>query len=518
MGWFGLCFAPREHSDANHPSLSAGHSPDANHPLPGHNGRVPSPHASDPSQPAETPLPGEPQHPTKPQHPTEPQRPGQRRASSRSLDREILALAIPSLGALIAEPVLVLVDTAMVGHLGTAELAGLSLAATVLTTLVGLCIFLAYATTALTSRREGAGDHAGAMRASVDGLWLALGLGVVGLLVLVLAGEPILRALGGADAIMPHALAYLRTSAFGLPGMLLVLAATGALRGELDTRTPLRVAVTGAVVNIPLNALLIYGVGLGVAGSGLGTAIAQTGMGVALSWAVVRRARDAGVSLKPQGAGIGEAILGGIPLLIRTATLRGAILLTTMTAAALGTVPLAGHQAVMSLWNLAAFGLDALAIASQALVGRALGAGLVDRVRAILRRCRTWGVGAGAALGVVFVALAFTIGPAFSADPDVHDAIRYGLLIAAACLPLAGVVFVGDGVLIGAGDGRYLALAGILTLVAYVPAACAVSHFAPGGAPGMTWLWLAYGVVFMGARAVTLEARMAGTRWMRTGV
>lgn len=467
----------------------------------GHDGRVTNARSPHPS-------PGRPDRPDRANHPGRP---------SRSLDREILALAIPSLGALIAEPILVLVDTAMVGHLGTAQLAGLTLAATVLTTIVGLCVFLAYATTALTSRRAGAGDEVGAMRAGVDGLWLALGLGVLGAVALLLTGEPILHALGADAATLPHALAYLHTSAFGLPGMLLVLAATGALRGALDTRTPLRVAVAGALVNIPLNAILIYGLGLGVAGSGLGTAIAQTGMGAALTATVVRRALAAGATLRPRRAGIGEAILGGLPLLVRTASLRAALLLTASTAATLGTVPLAGHQAVMSLWNLAAFGLDALAIAAQALVGRALGAAQIERVRGILRRCRRWGIGAGAALGVLFVGLAFLVGPAFSADPQVHDAIRVGLVVAALCLPLAGVVYVGDGVLIGAGDGRYLAIAGVVVLAAYVPAAWATGQWAPGGAAGLAWLWASYGIVYMGARAVSLEGRMAGSRWLRTG-
>lgn len=435
----------------------------------------------------------------------------------RRLDRAVLALALPSLGALVAEPVLVLVDTAMVGWLGTAELAGLSLASAVLTTFVGLCVFLAYATTAVTSRREGAGDHAGAMRAGVDGMWLALLLGVAGAAALLLAGEPLVTALGARGEVLPHALAYLHTSAFGLPGMLLVLAATGALRGALDTRTPLHVAVTGAVVNIPLNAALIWGAGLGVAGSGLGTAIAQTGMGTWLAAVVARRAREHGLSLRPHGSGLLSAVLEGVPLLVRTATLRAAILATAASAAALGAVPLAAHQAVLSLWNLAAFGLDALAIAAQALVGRGLGAGHVDRVRGVLRRCRTWGIGGGVVLGLVFVVLAFTAGPLFGADPHLHDALRAGLLVAAVCLPLAGIVYVGDGVLIGAGDTRYLAVAGLITLVVYAPVVAAVGAWGPGGGAGLALLWAAYGIAFMGARAATLEWRLHGTRWLRIG-
>lgn len=439
---------------------------------------------------------------------------------NRPLDREIRDLAIPALGALVAEPVLVLVDSAMVGHLGTPQLAGLSLAATVLTTIVGVFVFLAYATTALTARRAGAGDHAGAQRAGIDGLWLALALGVVSAAALLTTGPAIVAALGATGDVVDHALAYLRTSAFGLPGMLLVLAATGALRGRLDTRTPLRVAVAGALANIPLNAVLIYGAGLGVAGSGIGTAIAQTGMGAALTWVVVRDARTTGTTLRPHGTGILRAATDGLPLLIRTLTLRGAILATVGVAAGLGPVALAAHQVVTAMWSLAAFGLDALAIAAQALVGRGLGAGDDARVRAVIARCLRWGLIGGAALGLMFAASGPLIAPLFTTDPDVRLAASIGLAVAGLFMAVAGLVYVDDGILIGAGDGRYLALAGLATLVVYLPACYAVHLWAPSGASGaagLGWLWAAYAGVFMGARAVTLEVRRRGTAWMRTG-
>ena len=457
--------------------------------------------------------PADPASPAHPNHPRGPRRP----APDRTLDREILALAVPALGALVAEPILVLVDSAMVGHLGTPQLAGLSLAATVLTTVVGVFVFLAYATTALTARRAGAGDQAGALRAGIDGLWLALGLGLASAAALLATTPWVVRSLGAPVDVVPHAEAYLRTSAFGLPGMLLVLAATGALRGQLDTRTPLRVAVAGAVANIPLNAALIYGAGLGVAGSGLGTAIAQTGMGAALTWVVVRGARAAGTPLRPHGSGILRAAADGVPLLIRTLTLRGAILATVGVATGLGPVALAAHQVVTAMWNLAAFGLDALAIAAQALVGRGLGAGDDGHVRRVIARCLRWGLGGGALLGLLFALSGPLLAPLFTGDPDVRLAAAIGLAVAGLFLPLAGLVYVDDGILIGAGDGRYLAVAGLITLVVYAPACYAVYLWAPTGAAGLGWLWAAYAGVFMGARALTLELRRRGTAWMRTG-
>jgi putative MATE family efflux protein len=434
-----------------------------------------------------------------------------------SLDRQVLALAVPALGALVAEPLFVLVDSAVVGHLGTPELAGLALASTVLVTVVGLCVFLAYATTAAVARHLGAGDRVAALRLGIDGMWLAAGLGALLALALGVAAPWAVEALGADGAVAGHAVTYLRWSAPGLPGMLLVLAATGALRGLLDTRTPLVVAASGAVANAVLNVTLVYGAGMGIAGSGLGTALTQLGMAAVLVVVVVRGARAAGARLSPAAAGILGQARAGAPLLVRTVSLRLAILLTVWVATGLGPVVLAGHQVVSAVWGLTAFALDALAIAAQALVGHALGARDVGRVRAVLRRTVTWGVAAGAVLGVLIAVASPLLARPFTSDPAVRDAVVAGLVVAAIALPLAGWVFVLDGVLIGAGDGRYLAWAGLLTLAAYVPCALAVRAWAPDGAAGLAWLWAAFAGGFMLARAVTLTVRARGDTWLVVG-
>ncbi|MER3390366.1 MAG: MATE family efflux transporter [Microcella sp.] len=429
--------------------------------------------------------------------------------AARALDRDILRFALPSLGALIAEPLFVLTDTAMVGHLGVQPLAGLGIASTILQTTIGLLIFLAYATTPIVARRIGAGDERGAHAAGIDGLWLALALGLL-LLVVMLPASPWLVALFAAEAaVADAAVVYLAIAWWGIPGMLLVLAATGALRGLQEVRIPLAVAAVGFAANIALNAVLIYGLGLGIAGSAIGTAIAQWGMAVVLVAETVRRARAAGAPLRPGTAGLLAAARAGSWLLVRTLSLRVALVVTVVVATSLGTVELAATHVWFALYALLALALDALAVAGQALIGRGLGAADVPRVHAITRRLVTWGFVVGTALTALLLACIPLLQIAMTSDAAVRDALPLAIAILALGLPLAGVVFVLDGVLIGAGDGRYLALTGVLTLAAYAVALPFVSSLGV--------LLGAFTLIFLGARALTLGVRARGRRWIVTG-
>ena len=465
--------------------------------------------------------------------------------TSTSLNRQVLSLALPALGALIAEPLFVLADSAMVGHLGAVSLAGLSLASSILTTTVGLFVFLAYATTATTARLFGAGRRIEGLRAGVDGMWLALLLGLGAGAFLGLTAPWLTEAMGAHGPVAQAAIAYLRASCPGLPDMFVVLAATGVLRGLLDTRTPFVVATGGAVLNIVVNAILLYGVGMGIAGSGAGTAIAQTAMALALAGPIARTARAAGVGLLPHREGLRASLGSGTPLLIRSLSLRVAILATVWAATALGDVSLAAHQVVNALWTFAAFALDALAVAAQALIGTALGqaqrsdadsatsdievdtAADTDTQSAtatagwsideLLRRLLAWGAGTGVLIGVLMAAGAAWLPHVFTSDPGVITAATPTLLVAASALPLAGVVYLLDGVLMGAGDGRYLAWAGLLTLVPYVPLALLIGGGAlpgvVGTVSGLVLLWIAFAWVFMAARGATTYLRARGTAW-----
>ncbi len=441
--------------------------------------------------------------------------------AGRSVSREVLALAVPALGALIAEPLFLLADSAIVGRLGTTSLAGLGIAGAVLATAVNLFVFLAYATTASVARRLGADDLPGALAQGVDGMWLALGLGSAAAVVSYAAAPALVGAFGPSPDVAAQAVTYLRASLPGLPAMLVVLAAIGVLRGLQDTRTPLWVAAIGAAVNAVLSLVLVHGWlgwnGLGIAGSGLGTAITQVGMALATTVVVVRAARRHGAALRPDRSGILAAGRSGVPLLVRTLALRGAILLTTWVVTGKGDAALAAHQVVVTIWTLLALTLDAIAIAAQALTGRSLGAGDVPGTRATTAVMVRWGVWAGVVLGAALIAVRDLVGPLFVDDPAVWTAMGAALVVAGLGQPLAGYVFVLDGVLIGAGDGRYLAVAGIAQVVAYVPAAIAVAAFAPSGTVGLVWAWVAWTLGYMLARAAFLGWRERGQAWLVTG-
>ena len=438
-----------------------------------------------------------------------------------SLTKRILALAIPSLGALIAEPLFLLTDTAMVGHLGAEALASLGLASTILTTVIGLLIFLAYATTPIVARRLGSGNRPGAISAGVDGLWLALGLGVV-LGVLGYAMTPLVVTwFGAASDVSAGAIAYLAISWWGLPGMLLVIAATGLMRGLQDTRTPLWIALAGFAANAGLNAVLIYGLGWGLVGSAIGTVIAQWGMAAVFVAIVTREARTHEVSLTPGVLGIRAAARSGSWLLLRTLSLRVALIATVVVATDLGTRELAAWHIVFTIFSLLALALDALAIAAQALVGHDLGSGDLPTVRQTTSTLMAWGFFAGGILAVLMGLLSPLLPFVMTSDEALREVLVVVLVLLALTLPLSGFVFVLDGVLIGAGDGKYLALTGVLNVAMFAPFLwlASVTHWAVSGVNlgGLLMLEAAFGVSYIGARALTLGLRARGERWMVSG-
>ena len=427
-------------------------------------------------------------------------------------DAEILRLAIPAFGALVAEPLFLLGDSAIVGRIGTVPLGGLGVASQALTTLVSISIFLAYGTTAAVARQLGAGNRRAAIQLGIDGLWLAGGIGAAVLGAGLLLAPLIVHVFGASPAVTAGAVTYLRISLLGAPAMLTVLAGTGVLRGLQDTRTPLAVAVGASAANIVLNAIFVLGLGWGLAGSAWGTAVVQNAAALTFLAVIARGARQAGVALRPDGAGVRSAAAAGAALVLRTLSLQAVLVVTTALAARMGDAAIAAHQIAFRIWMLLSLALDAIAIAGQAITGKYLGAGDVAGARAATARMTAWGAVYGVVFGAVILAARPFLPGLFAAAPPVAGLLLTVLLVVAVLQPVAGVVFVLDGVLIGAGDQDYLALAGLITAVVFGIAAACV-HVLHGG---LVALWLAFGV-WIAARFVTLTLRARGSAWLVTG-
>jgi putative MATE family efflux protein len=431
----------------------------------------------------------------------------------RPLDREILRLAVPALGALAAEPLYVLVDTAIVGHLGTPQLGGLAVAGTVLTTSFFLFNFLAYGTTAAVSRLVGANDERAAAHQAVQGVWLSLVIGVALLIAGVVLAPAAVGLFGSSAVVRANAEVYLRISALGAPAVLLALVGVGYLRGLQDTKRTLAVAVGANVVNLVLEVVLIYGLGMGIAASAAATVMAQYAAAAVYGLVVLRNVQATGVELRPDRRRLRALVVVGRDLFVRTGSLLTALAVATGVASRLGTVDLAAHQIAFQLWSFLALVLDAIAIAGQAMIGRFLGAGEADEARRAGRRMIEWGVVAGAGFGVAVVALRSVLVPVFTDDAAVASLARDVLLVVALLQPINAVVFVLDGVLIGAGDLRYLAKGmAVSGLVVFLPAALLV--LAVGGS--LLWLWGALALL-MAARLAGNGFRFAGTGWQVVG-
>jgi putative MATE family efflux protein len=430
----------------------------------------------------------------------------------RAWDREIARLAVPAFGALIAEPLYILADTAVVGHLGTPQLGGLAVAASVLLTAHALCTFLAYGTTAAVARLLGAGDEGEAAHQAVQGVWLGAILGAALAAVGWVFAEPLVRALASDAEVAQQAEIYLRISLPGLPALLLVMAGTGYLRGLQDTRTPLVVALGSALLNLVIELVLIYRFDQGIGASALATVIAQWVAALVYVRAIVSSARSLAVALVPHATSLRHLVIVARALVIRTMALRGALVLATAVAARIGTDDLAAHQIAFELWSALALALDAVAIAGQAITGRLLGAGADSAAREAGRRMLEIGLGTGVLAGALLVVGRPLLPELFTDDPAVVALTGFVLWHVAALQPLNAVAFVLDGLLIGAGDLQFLARAMVAAAALFGAAAAAVLALDLG----IGWLWMAIGL-FMAGRAVPLLARWRSGAWAVTG-
>lgn len=438
---------------------------------------------------------------------------GEKQQLGQSLNRQIWALAAPSLGMIMAEPLLLSADTAMVGHLGTTPLAGLGLAAQILGALWGIFIFLTYTTTAAAARAAGQGREDLALRLGLSGMWLGALVGAVLAVVLWLGAPAMVGFFGARGAVAAAAVTYLRCSGAGLVGLLLFMAGTGALRGTFDARTPFYISAGGALFNVGANWVFMYPLGLGIAGSALGTALSQLGMAAALLAVVLPRARARRLPLRPVWAEIGDTWRQGAPLLVRSVALRACLLVTIAAATAAGEQTLAAHQVVAALYALFSYPADALAISAQTLVGHALGAQDQGRLRAVVRACLAWSLAMALVLGLILGLTGPLLAPLYTDSAQVAALSRGALWVVAVTLPLTGLVFCLDGVLIGAGRQRFLAWGMSLTFLCYVPSLYLGLYLVggsfgrladPAGSPlALVSIWASFTLAMMGVRALT---------------
>ncbi|MET7803119.1 MATE family efflux transporter [Micromonospora chersina] len=431
-------------------------------------------------------------------------------AAASATARRIAALALPALVVLAAEPLYVLVDTAVVGHLGRVPLAALAVGGTVLTLTAWLGTVVAYGTTGRSARRFGAGDRAAAVAEGVQASWLALSVGVLVALAIQVGGGWLARTLvGGPGEVADAAATWLRIAALGAPGLLLAAAGNGWLRGIQDTRRPLLFVLGPNLLSALLCPLLVYPAGLGLAGSAVANAVAQTISGGLFAAALVRER----VPLRPRPRLIGQQLALSRDLLIRGVAFQASFLSATAVAARFGAAAVGAHQIAVQLWFFTALVLDALAIAAQSLIGAALGAGDAAAARALARRIALLGGLCGVAFAVLIAAGAGLVPSWFSSDPQVREQAMVAWPWFVALQPIGGVVFALDGVLIGAGDVRYLRN---LTIVA------ALGGFLPA-------IWLAYGLdlglggiwagltLFVVLRLVALLLRLRSGGWAVVG-
>jgi len=424
-------------------------------------------------------------------------------------DREIVRLALPALGALAAEPLYVLADTAIVGHLGRPQIAALGLAGTVLAGAFTVFNFLTYGTTAVVARASGAGKEDEAARLAAQALWASLGIGAVLLVVCEIVAEPLLAGLGGHGRSGDFALVYFRIAAIGLPAALVALAGQGYLRGISNLRRPLEIVVAANVANLVLEVVFVYVFHWGIAGSAAGTAIAQAGMGVAF---VVELLRPHAPSRRPSWREMRPLVRVGRQIFVRTLALYASFLVAASVLARMGDAELGAHQIAYQLFIFIALVLDALAIAAQVIVGRMLGAGDTEGAYASAVRMIGWSVVVGLGFALVLAPLSHALPEAFTSDPDVlhQAALLWPFLVV--MQPLGGAVFALDGILIGAGDTRYLMWSMLAASALFVTLAALA--LALGW--GIVGVWAALDVLIV-TRLALLAPRFARRRWAVVG-
>ncbi|MCZ0726771.1 MATE family efflux transporter [Mycolicibacterium iranicum] len=427
--------------------------------------------------------------------------------------RRIAALAFPALGVLAAEPVYLLFDLAVIGRLGALSLAGLAIGALVMGVLSSQLTFLSYGTTARAARFFGAGDRRAAVEEGVQATWLALGIGAAIVAAVQVTAVPLVSALAAGGDIADAALPWVRIASLAVPAILIAAAGNGWMRGVQDTVRPLRYVVVGFGLSALLCPVLVFGwfgaPELGLSGSAVANVVGQ--------WlAALLFCRALFVEKVPLGvrpAVLRAQVVMGRDLILRTMAFQACFISAGAVAARFGAASVAAHQVVLQLWSFLALVLDSLAIAAQSLVGAALGAGQLTHAKSVAWRVTIFSTVAGLVLAAVFALGSSVIPSVFTTDRSVLDAIGVPWWFLVGILPIAGIVFAVDGVLLGAGDATFMRNATVASaLIGFLP---------------LIWLSLAYGwgllgiwaglATFMVLRLIFVGWRALSGRWLIPG-
>ena len=427
--------------------------------------------------------------------------------------RRILGIALPTLGVLVAEPLYLLFDMAIVGRLGALALAGLAVGGVIVGSVSTQLTFLSYGTTARAARRHGSGDRAGAVAEGVQASWVGAAIGVLILVVVQLVAGPLCAAIAGGGEIADEALRWVRIALFGVPLILLSMAGNGWMRGVQDVRRPLMFVVVGLALSAVLCPVLVYGLfgapRLELAGSAVANVVGQLVTGGLFGYALLRER----VPLRPHPAVMRAQLVLGRDLIVRSLSFQACFISAAAVAARFGAASVAAHQLVLQLWNFLALTLDSLAIAAQTLVGAALGAGNARGAEGIARRVTGWSEIFALVLAATFAAGAGVIPLLFTDDAQVLERTHVIWWFFVAMIPVAGAVFALDGVLLGAGDAAFLRTATLIAaLIGFLPLIW-LSLVFDWGVAGI-WSGL---VAFMLLRLLAVVARARSGRWARVG-
>lgn len=430
----------------------------------------------------------------------------------QSVNKQILSLALPTLGFIVISPLLLAIDTAFVGRLGTIPLASLSIATIILNTSFSIFIFLSYGTASKVGKNFGSGNISQAYYYGLQSIWLALLIGIFTCCFLYFYSYQILLFLGVSNQVALLAQTYILVSLPGLFAIIISLACVGLLRGMLDSVTPLIFSAIGAIINVILTAIFILLFNWGLTGAGIATSISEIIILIGLLTVIVNKAKNYKINFWPSKF-IFTTLFQNIPLLIRSLTLNASFIAVGIVVSSLGTVNIASHQIIYTINVCIILLLDSFAIASQSLIAVEMGKQNREQLIILTKKCFNFNTIMAVILGIALCIFAPYLPLIFTADTVLHSNVVFPIILIGIFLPAISFAFIGDGVLIGAGDTIYLAVAGVINFLIYsIVLSIIYSYFS--NTHGLLALWVCMLSIFYGGRAIANTYRLFSYKWI----